>query len=91
MVDLKINYIEHLELVLWDTGIENRLTVTRGERGGDYRGKGGRVCRNNYKGHMGNNGGWWETGKGGKEAGMVGRSGGKGRQLYLNNNKIFKK
>ena len=32
-----------------DTETENRLTVTRGERGGDYRGKGWRVCRNNYE------------------------------------------
>ena len=67
MVDLRINYTEHLELVLWDTGIENRLTVTRGERGGDYRGKGGKVCRNNYKGHMDSNKVGVETGERGGE------------------------
>ena len=38
-----------------DTEIENRLTVTRGETGRNFRGKGSRVCRNNYKGHMDNN------------------------------------
>ena len=31
--------------------------MTRAERGGNFRGKGCRVCRNNYKGHMDNNGG----------------------------------
>ena len=31
--------------------------MTRGERGGHFRGKGERVCRNNDKGHMDNNGG----------------------------------
>ena len=33
------------------TETENRLTVTREERGGNFRRKGWRVCRNNYKGH----------------------------------------
>ena len=49
-----------------DIEIENRLTVIRRERGGDNRGKGLRVYRNNYKGHMdnkkgggGNGGGRW--------------------------------
>ena len=50
-----------------DTEIENRLIVTRGERGGDYRGKELRVCRNNYKGHMDNNKEGVETGEGGEE------------------------
>ena len=32
--------------------IKNKLTVTRGEVGGDNRGEGGRVFRNIYEGHM---------------------------------------
>ena len=52
-----------------DIEIENRVTVTRRERGGNFRGKGWRVCRNNYKGHMDNNGG---TGNG-REVGRVGK------------------
>ena len=41
--------------------------MTRGESGGNFRGKGSRVCKNNYKGHrtiMGSGmGGWkWEGG-----------------------------
>ena len=36
-------------------------------RGGDYRGKGLRVCRDNYKGHMDNNKVGTETGEGGGE------------------------
>ena len=41
------------------------------------------VYRNNYKGHMDNNKGGW---KWGREVGRA-RVGGKGRKLYLNNNK----
>ena len=42
--------------------------MTRGERGGDYRGEGRRVCRNNYKGHMDNNkDGGVEMREGGRE------------------------
>ena len=55
-----------------DTEIENRLTVTRGKRGGDDRGKGRRVCRNNDKGHMDNNKRAVETGEGGGESGREG-------------------
>ena len=39
--------------------------MTRGEREGDYRGKGQIDCRNNYKGHMDNKKGGVETGEGG--------------------------
>ena len=35
-----------------DIDIKNNLTVTRGEREGRMGGKGGRVFRNIYKGHM---------------------------------------
>ena len=50
-----------------DTEIENRLIVIRGEGGGNFRGRGWKVCRNNYKGHMDNNGvGWKRAGRGGK-------------------------
>ena len=35
-----------------DVEIKNKLTVTRGKVGGDNGGKGGRVFRNMYKGHM---------------------------------------
>ena len=41
--------------------------MTRGERGRDYRGKGCKVFRNNYKGHTDNNKGRVETGEGGRE------------------------
>ena len=44
-----------------------------------------RVFRNYYKGHMDNNRGGVETG------GRWRRVRGKGRTLYLNNNKILKK
>ena len=43
-------------------------------------GTGRRVYRNNYKGHMDKNKVGWNQG----------RDGGKGRKLYLNNNKIQK-
>ena len=39
--------------------------MTRGERGRDNGGKGGRVHRNNYKGHMDNNKGGVEMREGG--------------------------
>ena len=54
--------------------------------------KEGRVFRNNYKGHRDKTKGEWnqgrEMGMSGVGGGMVGR---KGRQLYLNNNKINRK
>ena len=54
--------------------------MTRGERGGDYRGKGRRVCQNNYKGHMDNNGAVeWE---GGGEGWGVGLGWGKMTENY---------
>ena len=40
------------------------MTVTRGEVGGDTGGKGGRVFRNNYKGHMDKT--KWEWDQGGR-------------------------
>ena len=46
--------------------------------------KGGRVFRNNYKGHMDKTKGVWNQGR---EVGMA-VVWGKCRQLYLNNNKI---
>ena len=58
-----------------DIEIKNNLTVTRGEVEGDNGGEGGRVFRNNYKGHMdktkegveareggGSGWGWWGVG-----------------------------
>ena len=36
-----------------DSEIKNKLTVTRGEVGGDNVGEGGKVFRHMYKGHMG--------------------------------------
>ena len=52
-------------------------------------GIGGRVFRNNYKGHMDKTEAWWDQGR---EVGMAGVGWGvvwgKCRQLYLNNNKI---
>ena len=72
-----------------DIEIENRLTLTRGERGGDYRGKGQRVCRNNYKGHMDNNKGGGNRGGRWGWVGQRGMVGGKWRQLCLNNKKLI--
>ena len=51
--------------------------------------KGRRVFRNNCKGHMDKTKAGWNQGR---EVGMAeeeGVVGGKDRQLYLNNNKIF--
>ena len=66
---------------LKSTQIENRLTVTRGERGGDYRRKGRQVYRNNYKGHMDNNEGGCKQGREVGKGGVVGRGGGRGLSL----------
>ena len=58
--------------------------MTRGERGGDYREKGRRVCRNYYKGHMGNNkGGEWKQGREVGKTGMVGRGWGRRQKTVL--------
>ena len=48
------------------------------------------MCRNNYEGHMDNNGGVEMGGRWGGLGVRLG-SGGKGRELYLNNNKIREK
>ena len=48
-----------------DMEIKNKLTVTRGEEEGIMGLKEWRVYRNNYKGHMDNNKGRVEKGKGG--------------------------
>ena len=54
-------------------------------------GKGERVFRNNFKTHMDKTKGGVESGEeGGNGWGWGGVVGGKGRQLYLNNNKIKK-
>ena len=62
--------------------IENRLTVTRGERGRDTERKGWSVYGNNYKGHRDNNnsGGRMETGEGGGKGWSGGEWWGGGRQ-----------
>ena len=65
------------------TILENGLTVTRGERGGDNGGKGWRVCRNNYKGHMDNYKGCWKQGREVGRTGMVGRGGGRRQKTVL--------
>ena len=57
-----------------DTEIENRPTVTRGERRGNLRGKGGRVCRNNCEGRMDNNKKWWKQGRKVGRAGVGGKA-----------------
>ena len=49
-------------------------------------GKGWRVFRKNYKGHMDNTKGWWNQGR---EVGMAGVWG-RGRKLYLNKIKLKK-
>ena len=61
--------------------------MTRGERGGDYRGKGEGFAATTIKDTWtitrrgGNRGGRWRGHSG------VGKGGGKDRKLYLNNNK----
>ena len=72
-----------------DIESKNKLTVTRGEAGGDtgVRGKGRRVFRNIYKGHRDKSKGGWDQGS---EVGMAGVGEvvvGKWRQHYLNNKK----
>ena len=73
--------------IVKDTEVENRLTVTRGDREGNFRGIGWRVCRNNYKGHMDNNRGGGNRGGRWGGLGCWTGVGGKGRKLYSNNNK----
>ena len=58
-----------------DIEIKNKLTVTRGEMGGDNEGKGGRVLRNNYKGHMDKANGSVGSGEGGGDGWGSGTSG----------------
>ena len=53
--------------------------------------EGGRVFRNNYKGHMDKTKAGWKQGREGGIVGVGGSGGGKCRQLYLNNNKIIYK
>ena len=53
-------------------------------------GKGGRVFRNNYKGHMDKIKGGGDQGREVGMAGVGGIVGRKCRQLYLNNNKKIK-
>ena len=52
-------------------------------------GKGGRVLRNKYKGHIDKTKGGWNQGR--EVAGVGGVVGSKCTQLYLNTNKIIKK
>ena len=66
--------------------IKNKMTVTKGEVGGDNRGKGGSVFRKCIKDT-------WRTlrgvgsGEGGGDGWDGGVVGGEWRQLYLDNNK----
>ena len=68
-----------IKIITKDTEIENRLTVTRGERRGDYREKGegfaGIIIKDTWTITRWGGLGWW------------GGVGGKGRKLYLNNKK----
>ena len=57
------------------------ITVIRAERGGDMGGKGWRVYRNNFKGHMDNNNGG-RNGRG-RQGGGQGRSGRKRQKTAL--------
>ena len=56
--------------------------MTRGERGGDKGGKGGRVYRNYYKGHM-DKGGVWKQGREVGRAQEVWRGGGERNKTVL--------
>ena len=58
--------------------IKNKLTVTRGEVGGNNGGKGRRVLGNNYKGHIDKTKGRWDQGR---EMGMVGVVGSGGENM----------
>ena len=64
-----------------DIEITNNVTVTRGEVGGDNGEKGGRVFRNNYKGHMDKTKGAEAREGGGDGSGWRGAGGDKCRQL----------
>ena len=68
-----------------DTEIRDGLIVTRREKGGNFRGKGWRVWRNNYKGHMENNGGEgrWKQGREVWRAGVLGWVGGERQKTVL--------
>ena len=66
-----------------DTEIENSLTVTRGERGGNLRGKGYRVCRNNYKGTRTISRGGWKWGRDVERAGVLAWGQGKRQKTVL--------
>ena len=66
-----------------DSEIKKKVTVIRGEVGGDKGGRGGRVFSNMFKGHMDK---IKEQYVQGWEVGMP-VVGGKWIQLYLNNNK----
>ena len=60
----------------------NNVTVSRGEVGGHNGGNGGRVFKNNYKGHMDKNKGGMEAREEGVHGwGGEGEVGGKCRQL----------
>ena len=78
--------------------IKDNLTGTRGKVGGDNGGgKGGRVFRNNYKGHIYKTKRVWkqgrEVGMAGVAWGVVGENTDLNRleKLYLNKNKIILK
>ena len=47
-----VRYCTSKQNITRDIEIKNKLTVTRGEVGGDNGRKGVRVFRNNYKGHI---------------------------------------
>ena len=73
-----------------DIEIKNNMTVTRREVGRDNGGKGGRIFRNNYKGHKDKIKRGMASGEGGGDGrGRWEVVGGKCRQLYLNKNEII--
>ena len=72
-----------------DSEIKNRLTVTRGEVGGDKGGTEGRGFRNMYKGHMDNTKGGRIEGERWGWLGWGEVMWGKWRQLCLNNKKLI--
>ena len=74
--------------IIRDTEIKNKLTVTRGERGGNNGAKSVKGLQQQLLGHMDKTKGGWNQGRDRGWLGLRAEMGGKGRKLYLNNNKI---
>ena len=71
ILGLQINFDQEMNSQIWKpqiirincTSVKNKLTVTGGDVGGYHGGKGRRVFRNNYKGHMDKTKKGWKQGR----------------------------